>query len=259
MSTRPPASFAPGALEHNLKNIDPPIPRPLVVFPGRSGSWKSSSLGRSTRAHGASESVSPYARRLFHHMSVPSITGRWPATLRRASAARGLAPTRSSVGSVTTLSNLLRMLFSRAGTYPRGQEHLDAESFSPNTPAGACPECHGLGRIYAVTERSMVPDDSLTIRERAIAAWPTAWQGQNLRDILTTMGYDIDVPWRELPKQDRDWLLFTDEQPTSRSSPATRWTGEARAQAKGGDRLHGTFTRPAATCCTHSRTPRARR
>ena len=55
---------------------------------------------------------------------------------------------------------------------------------------------------------------SLTIRDRAVAAWPTAWQGQNLRDILVTLGYDVDKPWRELPKKDRDWILFTDEQPT---------------------------------------------
>jgi excinuclease ABC subunit A len=60
----------------------------------------------------------------------------------------------------------------------------------------------------------MVPDDSLTIRERAVAAWPTAWQGQNLRDILVTLGFDVDKPWRSLPKKDRDWILFTDEQPT---------------------------------------------
>ena len=60
----------------------------------------------------------------------------------------------------------------------------------------------------------MVPDDSLSIQQRAIAAWPPAWHGQNLRDIVTTLGYDIDRPWRELPKKDRDWLLFTDEQPT---------------------------------------------
>ena len=59
----------------------------------------------------------------------------------------------------------------------------------------------------------MVPDDSLTIRERAIAAWPMAWGGQNLRDIITTLGYDVDRPWRELPRKERDWLLFTDEQP----------------------------------------------
>ena len=60
----------------------------------------------------------------------------------------------------------------------------------------------------------MVPDPTLTIRERAIAAWPTAWGGQNLRDILVTLGYDVDTPWRDLPKKDRDWILFTDEQPT---------------------------------------------
>jgi hypothetical protein len=83
---------------------------------------------------------------------------------------RGSATTRSSVGSVTTLSNLIRMLYSRAGDYPRNQPHLDAEAFSANTPAGACKACHGLGRVYDATERSMVPDDSLTIRERAIAA-----------------------------------------------------------------------------------------
>lgn len=90
---------------------------------------------------------------------------------------------------------------------------LDAEAH-PNTPEGACPRCHGLGRVYDVTERSMVPDDTLTIRERAIAARPTAWQGQNLRDILVTLGYDVDRPWRELSKKDRQWIPFTDDQPT---------------------------------------------
>jgi excinuclease ABC subunit A len=127
---------------------------------------------------------------------------------------RGSPTTRSSVGSVTTLSNLLRMMYSRAGDYPRDQPLLYAESFSPNTPEGACPSCHGIGRVHAVTEHSLVPDDRLTIRERAIAAWPTAWQGQNLRDILVTLGYDVDTPWRKLPKKDRDWILFTEERPT---------------------------------------------
>ena len=106
------------------------------------------------------------------------------------------------------------MLYSRAGTYPPRQPMLYAEDFSPNTPQGACPNCHGLGRVYEVTEKSMVPDDTLTIRERAIAAWPPAWHGQNLRDILVTLGHDVDVPWRELPKKTRDWILYTDEQPT---------------------------------------------
>lgn len=127
---------------------------------------------------------------------------------------RGSPSTRSSVGSVTTLSNLLRMLYSRAGHYPAKQPIIYAEGFSPNTPEGACPHCHGLGKIYDVTEKTMVPDDSLTIREKAIASWPSAWQGQNLRDILTTLGIDIDVPWKKLPKKTRDWILFTDETPT---------------------------------------------
>ena len=133
---------------------------------------------------------------------------------------RGSATSRSTVGTVTTLSNLLRMLFSRAGTYPRGAtERLDSDAFSPNTAIGACPECHGLGRIHQVTEQTLVPDPSLTIREGAVAAWPGAWQGQNLRDILITLGYDIDKPWRKLPKRQRDWILFTDEQPTVEIDP----------------------------------------
>jgi excinuclease ABC subunit A len=106
------------------------------------------------------------------------------------------------------------MLYSRAGDYPRGQPLLYAESFSTNTAEGACPQCHGLGRIYDATEESMVPDPNLTIRDRAIAAWPTAWQGQNLRDILVTLGYDVDKPWGKMSRKERDWILFTDEQPT---------------------------------------------
>jgi excinuclease ABC subunit A len=207
-----------GAREHNLKNVDVNIPRnALVVFTGISGSGKSSLAFGTLYAEAQRrylESVSPYARRLFHQMSVPqidSIEGLPPAVALQQQ--RGSASTRSSVGSVTTLSNLLRMLYSRAGDYPKGQSIIYAEAFSPNTPEGACPECHGLGKVYEVTEQSMVPDDSLTIRERAIAAWPTAWAGQNQRDILTTLGIDVDVPWRDLPKKTRDWILFTEEQP----------------------------------------------
>ena len=208
-----------GAREHNLKNVDVDLPRDrLVVFTGVSGSGKSSLAFGTLYAEAQRrylESVSPYARRLFHQMEVPAvdeIEGLPPAVALQQQ--RGTPTTRSSVGSVTTLSNLLRMLYSRAGDYPKNQPLLYAESFSTNTPEGACPSCHGLGRIYEVTEASMVPDPSLTIRERAVAAWPTAWQGQNLRDILTTLGHDVDVPWRDLPKKVRHWILFTDEQPT---------------------------------------------
>jgi excinuclease ABC subunit A len=207
-----------GAREHNLKNVSLEIPRDaLVVFTGVSGSGKSSLAFGTLYAEAQRrylESVAPYARRLFDQMSVPDvddIEGLPPAVALQQQ--RGGTTSRSSVGSVTTLSNLMRMLYSRAGRYPAGQPHLEAEAFSTNTPQGACPDCHGLGRVYTVTEESMVPDPSLTIRERAVAAWPTAWQGQNLRDILTTLGHDVDVPWTKLPRKLRDWILFTDEQP----------------------------------------------
>jgi excinuclease ABC subunit A len=217
-SNQPGFVHVKGAREHNLKNVNLAIPRDaLVVFTGISGSGKSSLAFGTLYAEAQRrylESVSPYARRLFHQMAIPEvdeIEGLPPAVALQQQ--RGAPTTRSSVGSVTTLSNLLRMLYSRAGDYPKNQDILYAESFSPNTPQGACSRCHGLGHIYDVTEKSMVPDDRLTIRERAIAAWPTAWHGQNLRDILTTLGYDVDIPWKELPKKDRDWILFTDEQP----------------------------------------------
>ncbi|ABM32704.1 excinuclease ABC subunit UvrA [Paracidovorax citrulli] len=207
-----------GAREHNLRNVDVDIPRDaLVVFTGVSGSGKSSLAFGTLYAEAQRrylESVAPYARRLIDQAGTPevdAIDGLPPAVALQQQ--RGTPTARSSVGSATTISSLLRLLYSRAGQYPARQPMLYAEDFSPNTPEGACPHCHGMGRVYEVTERSLVPDDRLTIRERAVAAWPTAWGGQNLRDILVMLGHDVDVPWRDLPRKTRDWILFTDEQP----------------------------------------------
>ncbi|MCE3235472.1 MAG: excinuclease subunit [Vampirovibrio sp.] len=216
---RPDCVRVRGARENNLKNVDVDIPRDaFVVFTGISGSGKSSLAFGTLYAEAQRryfESVAPYARRLIDQAGIPevnSIDGLPPAVALQQQ--RSTPNARSSVGSVTTLSNLVRMLYSRAGEYPKKQPMLYAEDFSPNTIQGACPDCHGLGRIYDATEKTMVPDDTLTIRERAIAAWPPAWHGQNLRDILVSLGYDVDTPWRDLPKKDRNWILFTEEQPT---------------------------------------------
>ncbi|MCF3963967.1 excinuclease ABC subunit UvrA [Streptomyces fuscigenes] len=214
-----------GAREHNLRGVDTDIPRDaLTVFTGVSGSGKSSLAFGTLYAEAQRryfESVAPYARRLIHQVGAPrvaEITGLPPAVALQQR--RGTPGSRSSVGTVTTLSNLLRMLFSRAGSYPPGaEEQLDSDAFSPNTVTGACPECHGLGRVHRVTEDSLVPDPSLSIRERAIAAWPGAWQGKNLRDVVGALGYDIDRPWRELPQEDRDFILFSDEQPVVTVDP----------------------------------------
>lgn len=207
-----------GARVHNLRDVDVDLPRDaLVAVTGVSGSGKSSLAFGTVYAEAQArylESVAPYARRLIDQVAAPQvreITGLPPAVALQQ--ARGAPQARSTVGTLTGLSNSLRMLFSRAGDYPPGAARLDSDAFSPNTPAGACPNCHGLGRVHEVTEASLVPDPSLSIRERAIAAWPGAWQGKNYRDILATLGYDVDRPWRELPQQDRDWILFTDEQP----------------------------------------------
>nr|WP_238935247.1 excinuclease ABC subunit UvrA [Pseudomonas typographi] len=202
-----------------MKNVDVDIPRDaLVAFSGVSGSGKSSLAFGTVYAEAQRryfESVAPYARRLIDQVGVPdvdAIDGLPPAVALQQQ--RGTPSTRSSLASVTGLGSLVRMLYSRAGHFPDGAAMLYAEDFSANTPQGACPHCHGLGRVYEVTEDSMVPDPSLSIRQRAVAAWPTAWQGQNYRDILVTLGYDVDQPWRELPQAQRDWILFTDDTPT---------------------------------------------
>ncbi|WP_428936026.1 ATP-binding cassette domain-containing protein [Streptomyces sp. ACT015] len=207
-----------GAREHNLRGVDVDIPRDvLAVFTGVSGSGKSSLAFGTIYAEAQRryfESVAPYARRLIHQVGAPAvggISGLPPAVSLQQR--RSSPSSRSSVGTVTNLSNSLRMLFSRAGDYPPGAERLDSDAFSPNTAAGACPECHGLGRVHRTTEESLVPDPSLSIRDGAIAAWPGAWQGKNLRDILDALGHPVDVPWRDLPAEERRWILFTDEQP----------------------------------------------
>lgn len=207
-----------GARQNNLRNVDLSVPRDaLVVFTGVSGSGKSSLAFGTLYAESQRrylESVAPYARRLIDQAGVPdvdSITGMPPAVALQQQ--RGGQNSRSTVGSLTTISSLVRMLYSRAGHYPEHQSMLYAEDFSANTPQGACPECYGIGRVYEVPEDRMVPDPTKTIRNRAIDSWPTAWHGHQLRDVLVALGYDVDVPWKDLPKKDRDWILYTDETP----------------------------------------------
>jgi len=213
-----------GARENNLQNVDVDIPRDAIVaFTGVSGSGKSSLAFGTIFAEAQRrffESVAPYARRLIqqgHTPRVEEISGLPPAVALQQR--RGTPSSRSTVGTLTTLSNSMRMLYSRAGDYPAGAAHLDSEYFSPNTASGACPVCHGLGIAHTVDENLMVPDTSLSIRDGAIAAWPGAWQGKNLRDVTVELGYNIEIPWASLPKKSRDWLLYTEEQPSVKVTP----------------------------------------
>ena len=203
-----------GARVHNLKSLDVDIPRNCIVaFTGISGSGKSSLAFGTLFAeaqHRYLDSVSPYARRLIDQIEKPevdSIEGLPPAVGLHQH--RGSPSVRSSVGSITTISNSLRMLYSRAGEYPEGQNIIYADAFSPNTVEGACDKCQGIGKVFDVTEDKLVPDPHLSIREGAIAAWPGAWQGKNLVRVLLSLDIDVDIPWNELSA----CLLYTSPSP----------------------------------------------
>ena len=123
-----------GAREHNLRDIDVDIPRDaLVAFTGVSGSGKSSLAfgtiyGEAQRRF--FESVAPYARRLIDQVGAPdvdSIEGLPPAVALPQRRSGGSA--RSTVGSATTVANVVRMLFSRVGEYPADAPMLLAEDF----------------------------------------------------------------------------------------------------------------------------------
>lgn len=207
-----------GARVHNLRDVNVAIPRDaLVAFTGVSGSGKSSLAFGTLYAEAQRryfESVAPYARRLMSQVDIPdvdAIAGLPPAVALPQQRTAGSA--RSTVGSATSIGNVVRMLFSRVGTYPPGAEPLFAEDFSANTVQGACPRCHGIGQVYDVPLDLMVPDESLSIRDRALDAWPRAWHGKQLIDSLISLGYDIDIPWRDLPEEQRQWVLYTEESP----------------------------------------------
>lgn len=233
-----------GANLRNLRNVDVTFPRgQLVSFTGVSGSGKSS-LAFGT-IHGESqrrylESVAPFARRLIGSAvdpKVDTVTG-MPPTVALEQRTSGGGP-RSTVGTVTNLSNAIRLLYSRAGDHPAevlakgsvlANNHLTSDTFSPNTTEGMCPTCHGAGVLREPTEKSMVPDPSISIIDGAIEAWPGGWLGKNFREILDALGVDTHVPWRDLPAETRQWILFTEEQPVVTVYPQ-----------RGADKTHGTY------------------
>lgn len=71
---------------------------------------------------------------------------------------------------MTPLPNPSRMLYSRAGRYPEGEAMLDSNAFLSNLPDGACPDCHGIGSSFDVTESSLILDSTLCMRQKVVAA-----------------------------------------------------------------------------------------
>ena len=156
------------------------------------------------------------------------------------------------MGSVT-ISSLLRMLYSRAGSYPARQPMLYAEDFLAQHAAGRLPApprpgprvrgdraTHGAGR-FAVDPRA---------RDRLLAAGlaraePARHPGHP--------GRDVDKPWRDLPRKDRDWILYTDETPTVPVYAGfTPKETKAALRSKMEPSYMGTFTGRATMCSTLS-------
>ena len=88
---------------------------------------------------------------------------------------------------------------------------MTPRAFSFNSPHGACPECQGLGAVYDFDPARLVPDESLSLQDGAIAPWAKG-DKKLVRDALTslsrTFGIDLSVPFRRLPKKLRDILMF---------------------------------------------------
>lgn len=230
-----------GAREHNLSGFSVSLPhRQLIGICGVSGSGKSS-LAFDTIYSEAQrrylESVSPFTRHLLGAVAAPQvdrITG-----LPAAIAVKQLVttpPENSSVGTLSQVSDLLRVLFSRFGDYPANQGRLLASAFSPNTVEGACPTCAAKGSIHDIDLNAAVPDETLTIREGAIAAWPGGWLGRNFKHLVEAMDIDVDIPWKRLPADTRTWLLTTEDTPSVTVEPekildhvAREYTGKFRS------------------------------
>ncbi len=221
-----------GARVHNLKNVDVDIPLNRIVgVAGVSGSGKSSLALGVLYAEGSRrylESLSTYTRRRMTQAAAAQVDSVQyiPAALALHQRP-GVPGIRSTFGTGTELLNSLRLMYSRLAyhrcpnghTVPpslavaAGQElicpHCGERFYGPGAEelafnsSGACRRCDGTGVIRTVDESTLVPDESLTIDEGAVAPWQTLMWSL-MKDIAREMGVRTDVPFRELTARERD-------------------------------------------------------
>ena len=238
-----------GAKVHNLKNVDVDIPlHQIVGIAGVSGSGKSSLALGVLYAEGSRrylESLSTYTRRRMTQAGKAQVDDvRYVPAALALHQRPGVPGIRSTFGTATELLNSLRLMFSRLSVYkcPNGHDvpptldfaaekevhcpicgtvvqPIGAEDLAFNS-GGACPNCEGTGVVRTVDESTLVPDESLSIEEGAVAPWQSLMWSL-MKDIARRMGVRTDVPFSELTEQERDivfhgpaqkmHMLFTSE------------------------------------------------
>ena len=221
-----------GAKVHNLKNIDVDIPLGRIVgIAGVSGSGKSSLALGVLYAEGSRrylEALSTYTRRRMTQASKASVDEVLYVPAALALHQRpGVPGIRSTFGTGTELLNSLRLMYSRLASHrcPNGHylkpsllvaagkelvcPECGARFYAPSAEElafnsqGACPKCGGTGSIRTVDLATLVPDDSLTIDEGAVAPW-NSLMWSLMTDICREMGVRTDVPFRELTEKEKD-------------------------------------------------------
>ena len=221
-----------GARVHNLKNIDLDVPLgKLVGIAGVSGSGKSSLALGILYAEGSRrylEALSAYTRRRLTQAAEANIDSIESIPAALALHQRPAVPgIRSTFGTSTELLNALRLMYSRLGSHRCPNGHLvppslnvaagrplvcpvcgvsfdgpSAESFSFNSE-GACKRCGGTGIVRTVDESTLVPDESLTIDQGAVAPW-NSLMWSLMTDVCRAMGVRTDVPFSQLTDKERD-------------------------------------------------------
>ena len=221
-----------GAKVHNLKNIDVDIPLGKIVgIAGVSGSGKSSLALGVLYAEGSRrylEALSTYTRRRMTQASKASVEEVLYVPAALALHQRPSVPgIRSTFGTGTELLNSLRLMFSRLADHrcpnghylppslavAAGKELIcpvcGAQFYAPSAEElafnsqGACQKCGGTGLVRTVDLNTLVPDDSLTIDEGAVAPW-NSLMWSLMTDICREMGVRTDVPFRELTEQEKE-------------------------------------------------------
>ena len=221
-----------GARVHNLKNIDVDIPLGKIVgIAGVSGSGKSSLALGVLYAEGSRrylDSLSTYTRRRMTQAAKADVDNVLYVPAALALHQRpGVPGIRSTFGTGTELLNSLRLMYSRLASHrcPNGHYHAPtlavaagqelvcpdcgihfyaptAEELAFNSQ-GACRTCDGTGTVRTVDRSTLVPDESLTIDEGAVAPW-NSLMWSLMTDVCRAMGVRTDVPFRELTEKEKE-------------------------------------------------------